>query len=56
MNATEEANKLGRRQIEPPHLVLALLQIEDCTAAKLLRAYGMNYEEYRATLSAERQM
>jgi len=33
--------------------VLALLQLEDCTAAKLLRAYGMNYQEYRAMLSAE---
>jgi hypothetical protein len=53
VNANEEAAALGRKEIEPPHLVLALLQIEDCTAAKLLRAYGMNYEEYRATLSAE---
>jgi hypothetical protein len=54
LNAAAEAGALGRRQIEPPHLVLALLRLEDCTAAKLLRAYGMQYEEYRATLRAER--
>ena len=53
LNANTEADALGRRLIEPPHLVLALLQLEDCTAAKLLRAYGMNYQEYRAMLSAE---
>lgn len=54
LNANTEAEALGRRQIEPPHLVLALLQLEDCTAAKLLHAYGVNYKEYRATLSVKR--
>jgi ATP-dependent Clp protease ATP-binding subunit ClpA len=45
--AIEEADALGRKEIDIPHLVLALLRAEDCTAAKLLRKHGLGYQRYR---------
>jgi ATP-dependent Clp protease ATP-binding subunit ClpC len=43
----KEAGALRHETIDTPHLVLGLLRIEKCTAAKLLRAYGMEYARYR---------
>jgi ATP-dependent Clp protease ATP-binding subunit ClpC len=51
--AHKEADALGHSRVDTPHLVLALLRIEDCTAAKLLRAYGMDYDRYRETLGSK---
>lgn len=51
--AQKEADALRHGQVETAHLVLALLRIEDCTAAKLLRAYGMDYGRYRETLRSK---
>jgi Clp amino terminal domain, pathogenicity island component/DinB superfamily len=51
--AIKEAAALQRKAVEPAHLVLGLLRIEKCTAARLLRAYGMNYDRYRAALRTE---
>ena len=51
--AHKEADALSQKLVGIPHLVLALLRIEDCTAAKLLRAYGMDYERYRETRLAK---
>lgn len=48
--AVEEADALHHKQINAPHLILGLLRIEECTAAKLLRAYGMDHDRYRETL------
>jgi len=48
--ATEEADTLNHSRIDAPDLILGLLRIENCTAAKLLRAYGMDYGRYRETL------
>jgi ATP-dependent Clp protease ATP-binding subunit ClpC len=50
MFATKEADALQHKNIDTPHLVLGLLRIEDCTGAKLLREYGMDYDRYRDTL------
>ncbi len=48
--AQKEADALGHNQVDTRHLVLGLLRVEDCTAAKLLRAYGMDYGRYRETV------
>jgi ATP-dependent Clp protease ATP-binding subunit ClpC len=47
MFASEEAEALQYKTIDTAHLVLALLRVEDCTAAKSLRGHGMEYERYR---------
>ncbi len=44
--AAEEAKKLSHNAIDCGHLVLGLLQIENCAAAKLLRERGIDYESY----------
>jgi hypothetical protein len=51
--AHKEADTLSQKLVDTPHLLLALLRIEDCTAAKLLRAYGMDYERYQETRLAK---
>ncbi|HTB17127.1 MAG TPA: Clp protease N-terminal domain-containing protein [Bryobacteraceae bacterium] len=51
--ATKEAAELDSQQIEPPHLILGLLRVKECTAAKLLRAYGMESRRYRETLRGD---
>lgn len=50
--AAEEADTLQHKQIDTPHLLLGLLRIKDCTAAKLLREQGLDYNSYRATLQS----
>jgi len=50
--ATEEADALGQTMIDTPHLVLGLLRVEDCTAARLLRKHGMAYQRYRESLAS----
>jgi ATP-dependent Clp protease ATP-binding subunit ClpA len=51
MFATEEADALGHKQIDTPHLVLGLLRVYDCAAATLLRKHGTAYDRYRNTLT-----
>lgn len=48
--AAEESDALKHRQIDSEHLVLGLLRVEECLAAKLLRAHGVEYDKYRASL------
>jgi hypothetical protein len=48
--AAKEADAMHHKHIEAAHLVLGLFRVEDSLAAKLLRKYGMNYEEYRETV------
>jgi hypothetical protein len=43
----KEADALQQKPIDTPHLMLALLRMEDCTAAKLLREFGMDYDRFR---------
>jgi hypothetical protein len=45
--AAEEADALGHRRIDSPHLMLGLLRIEDSLAAQLLRKRGIEYEQFR---------
>jgi hypothetical protein len=53
MLAVEEAAALHHKLIEPSHLVLGLLRVEDCLAARLLRGHGMEYESYREMVVRE---
>jgi hypothetical protein len=46
----KEADALEHTTVEISHLILALLRIENCAAAKLLREFGVDYDQYRATL------
>lgn len=48
--ASEESERLGHKYIETGHLVLGLLRIEDCLAAKILGKYGMEPEQYRESI------
>jgi hypothetical protein len=52
--AAKEADALQHMIIDTPHLLLGMLRIEDCTAAKLLRKHGLDYDRYRAALRDER--
>jgi hypothetical protein len=52
--ASKEADALQHMIIDTPHLLLAMLRLEDCTAAKLLRKHGLEYDQYRAALRDER--
>ena len=45
--AEEEADALGHKHIDAPHLLLGLLRIEDSVAAELLRKRGIEYEQFR---------
>lgn len=47
MTAAAEADELQNRQIDCGHLVLALLRVESCMAAELLREHGIGYASYR---------
>jgi ATP-dependent Clp protease ATP-binding subunit ClpC len=51
MFAIEEADALGYKEIDAPHLVLGLLRVEGCMAAELLRNLGMEYQRYRESLT-----
>lgn len=48
--ASEESERLGHKYIETGHLVLGLLRIEGCLAAKLLGKYGIELEQYRESI------
>jgi hypothetical protein len=48
--AADEADAMHHKHIEAAHLALGLLRVEDSLAAKLLRKYGMDYEQYRETV------
>jgi hypothetical protein len=50
--ASEEAEALGHPEVDSGHLALGLLRVEDCGAAKLLRAGGMEYDRFRAWVKA----
>lgn len=45
--AAEEADALGHRDIDSPHLMLGLLRMENSVAAQLLRKRGMDYAQFR---------
>lgn len=45
--AAREADALGHRPIEPSHLVLAMLRVEQSVVAEALRACGIEYRGYR---------
>lgn len=51
MVAIEEAEALRHQTVDTAHMVLGLLRVEECNAAKLLRKYGMDYEQYRVDLA-----
>lgn len=39
--AAEAADRLGQRQVQPEHVVIAILQVESCLAAQILTARGL---------------
>jgi ATP-dependent Clp protease ATP-binding subunit ClpC len=45
--AIEEAEALQHQTVDTAHIVLGLLRVEECNAAKLLRKNGINYQQYR---------
>ena len=49
--AEEEANALGHKHIDAPHLLLGVLRIEDSLAAEFLRKRGIEYEQFRQTVA-----
>ncbi len=50
LSAAEEYEALHHKTIDTPHLLLGLLRAEECTASKLLRQHGMDYQRYQETL------
>lgn len=52
-NSAEEADRLGSREIDCPHLALGLLREEQSPAAELLRQHGVTSEAVEATLTQE---
>ena len=50
-NGAEQADKLSHHSIDCGHLILGLLRIETCTAATLLRDFGIEYENYVEVVS-----
>jgi Clp amino terminal domain, pathogenicity island component len=50
-NGAEQADELSHKSIDCGHLVLGLLRIETCTAATLLRDFGIDYESYVEVVS-----
>lgn len=47
--AAEEADSLGSSSIEIRHLVLGLLRLPECAAARSLNRLGVTYETYRGS-------
>ena len=45
--AAEEVETLGHEYIQPGHLVLGILRVEECLATALLHEYGVTYESFR---------
>ena len=45
--AAEEAERLNHKHIEPLHLVLGLLRVEDSIASNILRKHGMECDPFR---------
>jgi ATP-dependent Clp protease ATP-binding subunit ClpC len=44
----EESERLNHKVIEPGHLTLGLLHMEDCIAAKILRSHGIASDSFRS--------
>ena len=49
-HSAEEADRLGSREIDCPHLALGLLREEQCPAAELLRQHGVTCAAVEGTL------
>jgi ATP-dependent Clp protease ATP-binding subunit ClpA len=47
----EEADRLGDRQIRNQHLLLGIMRIEDCSAARLLTQKGLRPETLRVRIA-----
>lgn len=47
----EEADRLGDRQIRNQHLLLGIMRIEDCSAARLLTQKGLRPESLRVRIA-----
>jgi ATP-dependent Clp protease ATP-binding subunit ClpC len=50
----EEADALGHKQIDAPHLLLGLMRLEESVAAQLLSKHGIKYAEFRKIVAEER--
>lgn len=51
--AAEEAERLHHNHIDTPHLLLGLLRVENCIAAKLLREHGIELKALRTKVGAK---
>ncbi len=49
--AAESADRLGHRHVECIHLILGMLRVEKCTAARLLGAHSVDERKVEATIS-----
>jgi ATP-dependent Clp protease ATP-binding subunit ClpC len=52
--AVDEASTLGDRRVGTEHLLLSLLRDDDGAAAKVLAAFGVDYEQARRAVVAAR--
>lgn len=50
LHAQEEAGKLGYSHAGPEHLLLALVRVDDCVAARILEALGVDPGTVRAEI------
>ncbi len=49
----EEADALGHKHIDAPHLLLGLMRLEESLAAQLLWKHGIKYAEFRKIVAQE---
>ncbi len=49
----QEAVRLHNSEVEPQHLLLALLREDDCTACAIMRQVGVDFEELKNRLNAQ---
>lgn len=54
--AAEAADRLGRRQVQPEHFVIAILQVESCLAAQILRARGLTSSDVEKQLERQSRL
>jgi len=47
----EEAERLGHKQIDAPHLLLGLMRVQGSLAAQLLQQHGMEIDAYRSVVA-----
>jgi ATP-dependent Clp protease ATP-binding subunit ClpC len=50
-NATQAADSLGHKSIDTEHMLLGILQVEDCFASQLLREGGADATKMREKLA-----